>query len=296
MQNDNRHDNKSSIVLQVVSDLHEEWFDTSAHLTARDFAVSADATLIAGDTSHYDQAVNAVVKLFPESRPVFMIPGNHEHYDRSPTYKIDNGIAQMKERASAASRSLGRRIDVLEDDVSYLETPAGTARIIGSTLWTDFEISGDPDAHMMTAMRHLVSDYGVTALLPSETIRIHKQSREFLRDTLATPFDGPSVVMTHHLPSARSISPDFAGQASNAAFASNLDDLIGTGQATLWVHGHTHGSIQYRDASGTLIVCNPLGRPHKHVAMVFENRYFKPKLTVSLQQKDGQWQATSDGY
>ena len=118
MQNDNRHDNKSNIVLQVVSDLHEEWFDTSAHLTARDFAVSAYATLIAGDTSHYDQAVNAVVKLFPENCPAIMILGNHEHYVRFSSYKIDNGIAQKKERASAASRSTFRWIDVLEDELS----------------------------------------------------------------------------------------------------------------------------------------------------------------------------------
>jgi predicted phosphodiesterase len=78
------------------------------------------------------------------------------------------------------------------------------------------------------------------------------------------------VVVTHHLPSGHSVSPDYAAAPSNPAFVSNLDELlIG---ADLWVHGHTHSSHDYF-ASGCRVVCNPRGYPMRTGG--FENPRFR---------------------
>ena len=114
-------------------------------------------------------------------------------------------------------------------------------------------------------------------LTPDDTVRIHRDSRRWLADRLAQPFDGPRVVVTHHLPSWRSVAPPFLRAASNAAFASDLDGLFGP--MSLWVHGHTHHSFDYR-AGPTRVVANPRGYPMK--SGDDENPRFDPALLVDI--------------
>lgn len=278
----------NEIILQLVSDLHAEWFDDASFVSASDFRVPADVALIAGDTAHYRQTIDTVSSLFPHVRQACVISGNHEHYDLAPDYRMNDGISFMRQRANALSSETDTHIHFLENDVAIIETSGGQVRVIGATLWTDFEIAGQKDRHMAIAMKHLVADYGVTALSPEQTIASHAKTREFLQDMLATSFDGPTVVMTHHLPSVRSVCPLYAGQASNAAFVSAMDDIIAMG-ATLWVHGHTHAPVRYRDENGTLVLCNPMGRPHPHISGAFENKDFDPRMTISLRHEGHRW-------
>jgi len=70
------------------------------------------------------------------------------------------------------------------------------------------------------------------------------------------PFDGPTVVVTHHAPSFKSVVPRFADSLLSACFASNLDQLMGFSE--LWIHGHMHDSLDYM-ANGTRVICNPRG-------------------------------------
>ena len=84
----------------------------------------------------------------------------------------------------------------------------------------------------------------------------HGVSRQFITEELAKPFDGPTVVVTHHAPSWLSV-PDKFREAS-AAYASRLEDLILDHEPLLWIHGHTHTSFDYKIGK-TRIVCNPRG-------------------------------------
>ena len=65
------------------------------------------------------------------------------------------------------------------------------------------------------------------------------------------------VVVTHHLPSERSVAPWFEGDPLNRFFLCGVDDLIQRVAPALWVHGHTHASV-YTHVGCTRIVCNPL--------------------------------------
>jgi len=106
---------------------------------------------------------------------------------------------------------------------------------------------------------------------------MHVASRRFLESALRPDADSTlraHVVVTHHAPAAASIAPRFVGKPLNAAFASRLDDLIENGRPSLWVHGHTHSSFDYR-LGQTRVLCNPRGYPG-------ENPYFQPGLVVEV--------------
>lgn len=84
---------------------------------------------------------------------------------------------------------------------------------------------------------------------------------------------GKTVVVTHHLPHRRSINPMFDHHPLNPAFASHMPDLV-CAPVDLWIHGHTHCSVDYT-TDGTRVLCNPRGYgPHDL------NPKFEPGLVV----------------
>jgi Icc-related predicted phosphoesterase len=102
---------------------------------------------------------------------------------------------------------------------------------------------------------------------------MHQASRLFIDSALKVdPIK--TVVVTHHLPHARSIPSRFHDDLLNAAYASDLSDVIESGRPALWVHGHTHDSCDYQ-VGDTRIVCNPRGYDD-------ENMRFDPALTVQV--------------
>ena len=78
------------------------------------------------------------------------------------------------------------------------------------------------------------------------------KSVRFLTQQLAQPFEGKTVVVTHHAPTAASLRERFEGESVHirAAYASNLEHLMGGDVVPLWVHGHTHNTVDVQ-ISGT---------------------------------------------
>jgi Icc-related predicted phosphoesterase len=102
---------------------------------------------------------------------------------------------------------------------------------------------------------------------------MHQDSRRFIETALKSdPL--PTVVVTHHLPHARSVPSKFKGDLLNAAYASDLSKIIEEQQPALWVHGHTHDSCHYQ-VGVTRVVCNPRGYED-------ENAMFDPGLVVTV--------------
>ena len=87
------------------------------------------------------------------------------------------------------------------------------------------------------------------------------------------------VVVTHHLPSARSVHIQHARSRVVAAYASRIDDTVKL--ADLWVQGHTHESCDYEIRAGgghiTRVVCNPRGYSSPRTT---GNSRFKPGLVA----------------
>ncbi len=91
-------------------------------------------------------------------------------------------------------------------------------------------------------------------------VRFFGKSSAWLERRLAEPFDGPTVVVTHHLSAWGSVSTRHRDDLVTAAFASDLAPLVERYQPALWIHGQTPQACDYLIGQ-TRIVCNPRGYP-----------------------------------
>jgi hypothetical protein len=70
-------------------------------------------------------------------------------------------------------------------------------------------------------------------------------SRCRLEQQWQEPFDGRTVIVSHHAPNRNFIASDRAVDALNAVYTSDLDALVAASGAALWVHGHTHHNVNF---------------------------------------------------
>jgi hypothetical protein len=114
-------------------------------------------------------------------------------------------------------------------------------------------------------------------IMPRHTYRLHHQSVAWLREQFELYRGKRIVVVTHHAPSYRSVSPDFATDVLSAGFASHLESLVLASNAALWIHGHVHQRFDYQIGQ-TRIVSN-CGDTHIVRAWV---EGFRPNLVVEI--------------
>ena len=100
------------------------------------------------------------------------------------------------------------------------------------------------------------------------------QCRSWLRNALATRFEGTTVVVTHFAPSLRSADPRYGLTPGTAGFCNALDDLFPLAQ--WWLHGHLHCPQDYV-VQGCHVVANPLGYAGKG-----EQETFREDFVIDL--------------
>ena len=88
-----------------------------------------------------------------------------------------------------------------------------------------------------------------------------RRAKEFIFSAIKSSEQPKHVVITHYLPSFRSIDPRFAESPLNGYFATDLDKEILDAEPQVWIHGHTHASCNY-EIGKTLVLCNPYGYQH----------------------------------
>lgn len=264
--------------LLILSDLHMEFLDASAFAPWPVDPNSYDAVVLAGDIHTGASAVKWAEAAF--SKDVFFVPGNHEYYGSV----LSRGALAMRNAADSSPNVI-----LLDNDsIDFMGF-----RIIGSTLWTDFNLYGEDKDTVDAAMAITqggIADYrkirmtDAEWLLPSDTKDLFAAASAFLDGELdRAKRDGmPAFVITHHLPSMRSVALKY-GRADplNAAFASNADFLVQ--RAVGWVHGHTHTSLDYM-IGGCRVVCNPGGYPKSVWSIVGgrENTDFNPGKIIEV--------------
>lgn len=217
-----------------------------------DIVAAADVVVLAGDIGSGTQGLDWARRRFP-GKPLIYVPGNHEYYG----HHINKLGLEM--------RAVARELDIhlLDNDVVTLDG----VRFVGATLWTDFELFGSSHGVIGDALQAAkagirdfsIITFGTTGWMrPADSVKLHRVSREFIGAALDKAHAGPTVVVTHHLPSFACVSERFRHSLTSAAFASHLDDLVQ--RADLWICGHTHDRFDLclGDGKGR-IFCNPRG-------------------------------------
>jgi len=286
--------------IQLLSDLHLE---SHPHFAAQPLA-GADVLVLAGDIGSYQQD-SALTRLgvpdFGLARfsprpvheggagwptPVFFVPGNHE-YDGLEFDEAHQRLRQACERWD---------LIWLEQESVVLQG----VRFVGCTLWSDFDglssatgpAANDAEAAAPGALAehlkardkafraanfYLRKNHSLQAGAPmlAEQLReLALQSQRWLRQALATGFDGPTVAVTHFAPSLLSADPRYGLTPGTAGFCNALDDLLPAAQ--LWLHGHLHCAQDYV-SRGCRVVANPLGYARKG-----EQKNYRPELLIAV--------------
>jgi predicted phosphodiesterase len=268
--------------LLIYSDLHLEFPEATRCFRVPD-GLDFDAVLLAGDIhKQADGIAWAAANEAFKGKQIFYVMGNHEAYHAN----LPGLIEEMRRSA----RELG--VIFLEGD-EYIDRDHGI-RFLGTTLWTDFALYGAEKAQAcMQEASRCMPDFKVIrvgasltegaapvprALEPRGTVEYFQRSTRWLEEKLAEPFDGKTVVMTHHLPSYALVAERYRNDPVSAAFASRIDGLAE--KADLWVAGHTHDSFDIRIGKCRVAV-NPRGYPVPGKNTI-ENPAFKDDFVVDV--------------
>lgn len=264
--------------IQIASDLH---LDLLPKLEGPDLTIihptDADVLVLAGDIHDGCQGIDRF-KNWSQGIEVIYVAGNHEFYGHL------HGTKQGQMRARAA--------DV---GVHFLERNSVVirgVRFLGATLWTDYRLF-EPRYSQQLAMvdvKRRLNDHRLirmekAAFSPWDALEIHASTCLWLKEELAKPFDGKTVVVTHHGPHPNSVHQKYKDDLLSAAFVSNLSELLDG--VDLWIHGHVHDGFDYQ-VGRCRVVANPAGyvlnrRSIKSLEEAqFENAEFNPHLVVEV--------------
>lgn len=243
--------------IRIISDIHLEFFendDFELDITedeSNTILILAGDICVAAKANRFKYFFKNVSERF---HTVLYVFGNHEFYGSS--------IKSTPEKIE----------DILEDFTNIIVLENSTFRIddivfVGATLWTDFD---DNDPTCVFDSKRFMNDFkrirhGPSSepwrwrFSPENAYVIHKESKEFIFNTLANGSDSKKfVVITHHAPSSLSVAKQFKGEILNGAYFTELSNEILDNQPALWIHGHTHFSFDYM-LDNTRVICNPYG-------------------------------------
>lgn len=173
---------------------------------------------------------------------VIAVIGNHEHYD---------GIF---EDTAPLMRTHLEGITLLDNDTIDF----GGLSIFGTTLWSDFE-GRRPD--VVDGLRRRIGEYffvrtrdpsndgrvSLAKFRPEDALHAHDTALAALSAHLSATSTKPTIVVSHHAPSLKSLNPEHRGNGLDGAFASALDAMIASCETVpVWIHGHTHIRKTYR--------------------------------------------------
>ncbi|MFC4311664.1 metallophosphoesterase family protein [Steroidobacter flavus] len=200
--------------LRIFSDLHLEFQPfTPPHR-------EADAIVLAGDTAEKLAGLDRAREQFPTERILF-VAGNHEFYGM----RLPDALTALRARAD----ELG--IDFLENRAVEISG----VRFLGTSLWTDYAIEARNEEEASRAMavaKRSMNDYrhirfgrprrkGRDRMLPGHVLAMHRESRAWLASQLIQPFEGRTVVITHHGPHRSSVPARAAGDPLTPCYASH---------------------------------------------------------------------------
>jgi hypothetical protein len=228
-------------------------------------------------------------------KPVYYTAGNHDYY--SFFDKNDTSMKTTYERERDAIRRRAEQLGVTFLDNDSVILPDGATRLLGTTLWTDFQLKPDylmfGDAVRLAARQ--MNDYRcikhdakpgrrIKNFEPKDSIATHKEARRWLQEQLAIDHpNGDTIVMSHHAPHPHSLLHGRVTSDLDCCYASDLTPILtGPNAPTHFFHGHIHKSSDYT-IGNCRVVCNPRGYPMSSLRNApRENPAFNPDMVIEI--------------
>ncbi|MBO3463226.1 metallophosphoesterase [Aetokthonos hydrillicola Thurmond2011] len=225
--------------IQVVSDLHvNSQPDWGRSLLKSIMTPQMDLLIIAGDLGEvihpsWEQALIELTTYYPY---VLLVLGNREYYNSTPEI-----VQQMTSKLQKELPNLY----ILENQTITLEG----VRFAGTTLW--FNDTSKTDEYEKS-----INNSEINNSFDVWVYQRNQAARKFLADL------NVDIIITHYLPSPKSISQEYQNHPRNYLFVSDVEDIIHKIQPLYWLHGHTHSQCAYK-IGRTQVIANPHGYPQE---------------------------------
>lgn len=214
---------------------------------------SFDVIVLAGDNGSAFQIVEWAQKFLPATKPVLVVPGNHEYY--LCDYDKLNAAYQKFNEDSCSN------IKILCPGALSLEG----FRFIGATLWSNLHLKGQlPTPYAL--VEHYLADFRYIGredrlFSAEDCVALNIEERAFLRSEIeeARKVGEVPIVVTHFVPTQLAIADKFKGDSLNGYFICDCDDLMEEFKLPLWMFGHSHVRVDFTHPAGTRIVSNAFG-------------------------------------
>lgn len=212
---------------------------------------AADVCVVAGDIAD-GRFPDQYYKLFLGLRNLFtrvlVVTGNHDYYKSTleqTHHSIKEAIRRIDEIDGFDGRSgvhfLNRSLVEISGRVFH-----------GATMWYRNDPRNIHYEHWMNDV-HYIQDFKKWVYEENELF-------EWYLDGKCAPGD---IVITHHLPSMRSVPAAYKRSETNRFFVCDMESFIKSRKPALWLHGHTHSKCDYRIGK-TRVLCNPRGYPREN--------------------------------
>lgn len=273
--------------IHILSDLHTENYDYKYK------RLDADIVVLAGDICNFEPKneiyfyhfIQDIIYMNKNLKYILFVPGNHEYYN-------------------SEFNKVNEKLDMLEKCTKFINLNnksiiIDNIRFVGTTLWSDTSSIQDYISNFNNDYKYInikdirevkdtdkITDKITEKKNVQESVRLfttkdsqtlYIKSVEYLKNTLKEPFQGKTIVITHFLPSFKSIHYKYMnyGQIIKT-FASDLDYIIKDYKPNIWIHGHTHCSLDYK-IENTRVICNPRGHAYNDK---YENIDFNDSLVI----------------
>ncbi len=275
----------------IFSDLHDE-FSPFVPPRPEDLSGPVDAVLLAGDAGGAGTLPRLMVAIRDAlGVPVYAVEGNHDLWRSGRRMRTWQKIRDHAAKTFAEAGP-GPELRILRAGQAAI---VGDTRIIGATLWTNGRLGDEDPITLRERLKDRMNDYRKMTIhepgkgiwrraIPEDLFAEHRKDLSGILAALDTPHDGPTIVMTHHVPLAQVISPVLTPDGVNlvAGYGSDLGAEILTRKFDAWVYGHSHQpeDVVLETAHGSArFLSNPRGYPH-------ERHAFDPfkRITVSAEE------------
>jgi Icc-related predicted phosphoesterase len=191
---------------------------------------------------------------------VIYVPGNHEYY-YGDFDQINSALRSTRDAVYICDRRTPLNVHLANNNVVFIEG----YRFVCCTLWFNERVSN-------RGRRNLINDF---RMIKDPLERFHTEgakAENFLRHGVQSG----DIVVTHHLPSYRSVASKFMGNPLNSFFVHDNVEKLLYREPAMWIHGHTHESCDY-ELGKTRVLCNPYGYFDYE-----ENPTFVPQLIIDV--------------
>jgi predicted phosphodiesterase len=238
--------------IALMSDLHLDHYSDKAAGLLKSLSKSkiekADVCVLAGDIADGrfpDQFFDLFAGLKKWFAHVVVITGNHEYYKTTfeqAHHSIEAAIAKLDAR-------LGHASGVHFLHRNSVEIKGRTFH--GHTMWYR-------DQPGNGAYEHWMNDINLIQGFRDWRYPENDLWCRYVRDNVKKG----DVVVTHHLPSMKSVPRLYKNSETNRFFVCDMMDAIKDLKPALWLHGHTHNAVDYQ-LEQTRVVCNPRAYPRE---------------------------------